>query len=65
MTNLTDVERITNEIIATIPTVYDDNIVEFIEPTNTLQLKLFKMVIRKTIAYMWNTLPLQEKTKGM
>jgi hypothetical protein len=38
-----------NEIIAIVPTAYDDEKEEFIEPTNDMQRELFKMVTRKQL----------------
>ena len=49
MTNLVDVKRITNEMMPIIPMVYNENIVEIIEPIDTLQLKLFKIFTRKQL----------------
>ena len=52
MTNLIGVERITNEITAIALVVYDDNITQFIESIDTLQLKLFKMVIKNNCIHV-------------
>ena len=52
MTNLIDVEKITKEITSITPIVYDENIAELIEPLDSLQLKLFKMITRKNCIHV-------------
>jgi hypothetical protein len=37
-------EKVTNEIVAFIPAIFDRTIKIFIPPNDTLQFKLFKMV---------------------
>jgi hypothetical protein len=44
-----DVEQILNEITVVVSAAYDDEKEEFIEPTNDIQRKLFKMVLRKQL----------------
>jgi hypothetical protein len=43
--NKNDLEKITNEIIAFVPTIFDDTNAKFILPSDSLQLKLFHMVL--------------------
>jgi hypothetical protein len=40
-----DLERITNEIIVLVPTIFDDTNAKFILPSDSLQSKLFHMVL--------------------
>jgi hypothetical protein len=47
--NENDLERITNEIIAFVPTIFDDTNAKFILPSDRLQSKLFHMVLRKQL----------------
>lgn len=44
-----DIQQITNEIAAAIPTIFDTTFVEFLEPTNSHQNKLFKIGMRKLL----------------
>src|ERR1700738_1838065 len=47
--NQVDVERITNEITAALPATFDTTIEEFLEPIDSHQNKLFKIVMRKQL----------------
>ena len=47
--NSVDVERITNEITAAVPTILDTTIGELLEPIDSHQNKLFKIVMRKQL----------------
>ena len=47
--NQVDVERITNEIMATVPATFDTTIGDFLEPIDSHQNKLFKIVMRKQL----------------
>jgi len=44
-----DLERITNEIITFVPTIFDDPNAKFILPNDSLQCKSFHMVLRKRL----------------
>jgi hypothetical protein len=44
-----DLEKVTNEIIACIPTIFDKTIKIFMPPNDSLQFKLFKMVLRNQL----------------
>ncbi len=42
-------QRITNEIIVYIPAIFDKTTKTFIPPNDSLQLKLFKMILQKKL----------------
>ena len=47
--NQNDIERVTNEITAATPTIFDTTTGEFLEPIDSHQNKLFKIVMRKQL----------------
>jgi len=47
--NSVDVERITNEITAAVPATFDTTTEEFLEPIDSHQNKLFKIVMTKQL----------------
>jgi hypothetical protein len=47
--NKNDLERITNEIIVFVPTIFDDTNAKFILLSDSLQLKLFHTVLSKQL----------------
>jgi hypothetical protein len=47
--NENDLQRITNEIIVFIPTIFDKITKNIIPPNDSLQFKLFKMVLQKEL----------------
>ena len=47
--NQVDIERVTNEIIATTPATFDTTIGEFLEPADSHQNNLFKIVMREQL----------------
>ena len=47
--NFVDVEQITNELTALVPTIFDTTIREFLEPIDSHQNKLFKIVMEKQL----------------
>jgi len=44
-----DLERVANKITASVPAVFDSTSGNFIEPTDTEQNTLFKIVMRKQL----------------
>jgi hypothetical protein len=44
-----DIECITNEIITFVPTMFNNNKNEFIDPTDAMQHNLYKLVMRKKL----------------
>ena len=47
--NQNDIERVTNEITAATPAIFDTTTGEFIEPIDSHQNELFKIVMRKQL----------------
>jgi hypothetical protein len=41
--------KITNEIVVVIPAIFDEATTTFVVPNDSLQNKLFKMVLRKQL----------------
>jgi len=44
-----DIEHITNKIITFVPTMFNNNKNEFIDPTDAMQHNLYKLVMRKKL----------------
>jgi hypothetical protein len=42
-----DVDRITNEILTFVHTIYDETLISFMEPVDLVENKLFKLMHRK------------------
>lgn len=44
-----DLNHVTNDVLAFVPTIYDETQKSFVEPLNSIEKKLFKLIDRKQL----------------